>query len=357
MDQSPHFLKQVSALFYNTSVGLEVHSEFDVPWIKTITRVQTGQPFLEIEYTIGPIPIDDGRGKEVITRLKTPVRNGGVFFTDSNGREFVERQLNHRPTWDLNVHEPIAGNYYPVNAALYIEEQSGLAAAIATDRSQGGTSIKEGNLELMVHRRTVVDDWRGVDEALNETGIGMTPYPPYGNGTRLGDGVVIKGKHYLQIGTSLGAPLARSMMDAAFVEPLVYVGTTLSSRIPRFESSRGLSGLTEEIPPGVMILTRAMLHEETEKTILLRVGHQYSIGEDKNLSKVAKMNLTAALPGYTITKAVETTLTANQRYDFWLKNRLIWSGSTSNLTSTSPLAEYEIELYPMDIRTFLVTVR
>lgn len=40
---------------------------------------------------------------------------------------------------------------------------------IVTDRSEGGSSIKDGQIELMIHRRTLHDDARGVGEPLNET--------------------------------------------------------------------------------------------------------------------------------------------------------------------------------------------
>ena len=42
---------------------------------------------------------------------------------------------------------------------------------VLTDRSQGGASINDGQIELMVHRRTLNDDNLGVGEPLNETGI------------------------------------------------------------------------------------------------------------------------------------------------------------------------------------------
>ena len=37
------------------------------------------------------------------------------------------------------------------------------------DRTQGGSSIHSGELEIMIHRRLLADDWRGVGEPLNET--------------------------------------------------------------------------------------------------------------------------------------------------------------------------------------------
>jgi hypothetical protein len=128
---------------------MEVQIEYEEPWIKTTTRVLTGLPCLEIEYTLGPIPVNDGRGKEIVTRLSSNIDSSGTFYTDSNGRDFMERKHNYRPTWDLNVYEPVAGNYYPVNEAIYIEDSSA-GLAVATDRTQGGSPLVDGSIELMV---------------------------------------------------------------------------------------------------------------------------------------------------------------------------------------------------------------
>jgi hypothetical protein len=40
---------------------------------------------------IGPIPVDDGIGKEVITRLTANMVTNSTFYTDSNGRDFLKR--------------------------------------------------------------------------------------------------------------------------------------------------------------------------------------------------------------------------------------------------------------------------
>lgn len=40
---------------------------------------------------IGPIPLEDGIGKEVITRMTANMATDKVFYTDSNGRDFLKR--------------------------------------------------------------------------------------------------------------------------------------------------------------------------------------------------------------------------------------------------------------------------
>ncbi|CAN0477443.1 unnamed protein product, partial [Hapterophycus canaliculatus] len=41
--------------------------------------------------------------------------------------------------------------------------------SVLTDRAQGCSSLSDGELELMAHRRLLTEDQRGVGEALNET--------------------------------------------------------------------------------------------------------------------------------------------------------------------------------------------
>jgi hypothetical protein len=80
-----------------------------------------------------------------------------VFGTRSNGREFLERKRDYRPTWNLTVTEEVAGdrpvklrfknleftrfvfpgNYYPVTVATrLVETQSALSFTVLTDRAQ-----------------------------------------------------------------------------------------------------------------------------------------------------------------------------------------------------------------------------
>jgi len=87
--------------------------------------------------------------------VTTQIPSGGRFYTDSNGRQTLLRRRDFRPTWTLDVSEPVAGNYYPINSHIYVtdsEQNAGAVVALVNDRSQGGTSLKDGQIELMVRQ-------------------------------------------------------------------------------------------------------------------------------------------------------------------------------------------------------------
>ena len=77
---------------------------------------------MEVEWTVGPIPIEDRIGKEIILRYDSDMNNGGKYMTDANGREMLERIRNFRPTWNYSSVEPVSGNYYPVNSRIAIAD-------------------------------------------------------------------------------------------------------------------------------------------------------------------------------------------------------------------------------------------
>jgi len=75
-----------------------------------------------------------------------------TFYTDSNGREMLKRVKNYRPTWNLKLEELIAGNYYPVTSKIALkDEKKQLKLNVLVDRAQGGSSLEDGVIELMVN--------------------------------------------------------------------------------------------------------------------------------------------------------------------------------------------------------------
>jgi lysosomal alpha-mannosidase len=78
---------------------------------------------VEVEWSAGPIPIDDKIGKEVIIRYDTDIASASKYYTDANGREVLERIRDYRPTWNYTVFENVSGNYYPINSRIWIKDQ------------------------------------------------------------------------------------------------------------------------------------------------------------------------------------------------------------------------------------------
>ena len=49
-------------------------------------------------------------------RYTSDINSGEKFLTDSNGRFMIERRRDYRPTWNLNLTEPVASNYFPTDS-------------------------------------------------------------------------------------------------------------------------------------------------------------------------------------------------------------------------------------------------
>nr|XP_058918757.1 lysosomal alpha-mannosidase isoform X1 [Kogia breviceps] len=262
-----------------TALVQEVHQNFSA-WCSQVVRLYPGQRHLELEWTVGPIPVGDGWGKEVISRFNTVLETDGLFYTDSNGREILERRRDYRLTWKLNQTEPVAGNYYPVNSRIYITDGN-VQLTVLTDRSQGGSSLSDGSLELMVHRRLLKDDARGVGEPLLEEGSGLW----------------VRGRHLVLLDKARTAAAGhRLQAEKEVLAPQVVLarGGGAPYRLevaPRTQ----FSGLRRELPPSVHLLTLARWGPET---LLLRLEHQFAVGEDSglNLSSPVTLDLTAPYP-------------------------------------------------------------
>ena len=96
-----------------------------------------------------------------VIRYFSDVKNDGIVFTtDSNGLEKVERVFGE-------VSEVTDANYYPLTRFIYIQD-SKLRQTVMLDRAEGGTSPEVGVIEVMVNRRTNLDDGKGATEGVDE---------------------------------------------------------------------------------------------------------------------------------------------------------------------------------------------
>ncbi|XP_019447413.1 PREDICTED: alpha-mannosidase At3g26720-like isoform X2 [Lupinus angustifolius] len=325
----------------------EVHQQVN-PWVSQITRIFKEKEHAEVEFTVGPIPIDDGIGKEIITQFTTTMETNRTFYTDSNGRDFIKRIRDFRTDWDLQVNQPIAGNYYPVNLGLYVQDSS-TELSVLVDRSVGGSSLVDGQIELMLHRRLIHDDARGVGEALNETVCIVDNC----------EGLTIQGKLYLRIDPIGEGAKWRRTVGQELYSPLLLAFTEQDEDKGLHFKKSTFSGIDSSysLPNNTALLT---LQEFEKGKVLLRLAHLYEIEEDKDYSVKASVELKKLFPNKKISKVTEMSLSANQERTEMEKNKLVWKVGGSiekpKVVRGGPVdpAELVVELAPMEIRTFFI---
>lgn len=106
---------------------------------------------IKFDFDLYLLRLNDGGGVEVVSIFNTTLTTSKLFYTDSNGRDMIERQRNFRPTYNYTDDDPITGNYYPVTSRIMLRDlKKNLDFAIVNDRSQGGSSRRDGQIELMV---------------------------------------------------------------------------------------------------------------------------------------------------------------------------------------------------------------
>lgn len=108
------------------------------------------------------IDIGERSNTEIIMRMSSGIENNDIFYTDLNGFELVKRQRFNKL--------PIQANYYPIPSALYIEDDK-LRLTLLTAQPLGGSSLKNGEIEIMQDRRLDQDDNRGLGQGLVDNKI------------------------------------------------------------------------------------------------------------------------------------------------------------------------------------------
>jgi hypothetical protein len=121
---------------------------------------------IDFEFAVGVLP----GNKEAVVRFNTNIKNNLEILTDSNGLQSYRRMYRDWPNDPKKNLFPTASNFYPlVYHATIGDDQYQLS--IITNSSRGVASLKDGSIEVMVHRRCLVDDGRGVSDPMNDINI------------------------------------------------------------------------------------------------------------------------------------------------------------------------------------------
>ena len=304
---------------------------------------------VEVVSHVGPLSINSGEGREVISRFSTNLNADETLYTDANGQEMQKRIYNYRPTWKLNVTEPVAGNYYPLNALSYLQDMDdGRTFTVLTDRSEGVSSIHNGEMEVMIHRRLLVDDARGVGEPLNETG-----QPNSGDSQ---EGLIVYPLHLLQIESKESAALHYRTQALRLAHPLQLYFSQQQSADEYRQSCHVEWNVTSDLPANLHILNFRVL---SDSEYLLRFTHLFAIGEDAELSKPVTFDMQQLLPTGKWKSCAQYQLSAVEEAS--KVNRLHWNTDLSadvlaKRSGTQLRESFLITLDPMETVTLICVV-
>nr|AYV99640.1 venom polypeptide [Dolopus genitalis] len=329
---------KIEVKIYRGPLVEEVHQKFN-DWTSQVVRIYKNVNFAEFEWLVGPIPVSDNIGKEVISRFTTNIQSSGIFYTDSNGREMVKRVRNYRDDFVPYLKELVAGNYYPITSKISLEDKEN-KLSILTDRAQGGGSLQDGVLELMIHRRLLHDDAFGVGEALNEMAFG--------------EGLVTRGKHLLIFDRpSTSANILEKRIELMTLLPL---WTTFSKandlKFNNWENKMLNISLLTPLPEHIHLLT---LETWSNQQLLIRFENILEKGQSIDISfDIMKLLRILNVQAYR-----ETTLDGSswlsdlKRLRFNYDKVNIRDAKQTNINEKDNLAP-QIILKPMQIRTFML---
>ena len=306
------------------------------------SRLWAGAASADLEYTVGPVDVSDGKSHEVITLFDTPLATGAAWQTDSNCREMQLRRRNERAHWTTTIVEPVAAHYYPT-ACLVQMRSPAVTLAVATDHSEGSSSVSDGQLELML-RRLLFNDGK-IGENLDEPGLD-------------GKGLIVRGRHWLVAAPNAVAPVAAKVL----LQQALALPTTVKAGLGALSPAQWLarytgtaSLLSEPLPPAMHLTT---VHALGPKTLLLRLAHLFDAGEDVSLSANVPIGLAGLFGGKAVVAvAVDMVLSGAQPLAYVAKRAFRTDGGMTVLPAPPQGDALTVVLAAQDTRTFAVTLQ
>ncbi|XP_072528782.1 alpha-mannosidase 2 [Salminus brasiliensis] len=100
--------------------------------------------------------------REIAMRISSDLNSKDRFFTDLNGFQIQPRRFMSKL--------PLQANFYPMTSMAYLEDSS-RRLTLLTAQSLGATSLKSGQLEVIMDRRLNQDDNRGMGQGVLDNKI------------------------------------------------------------------------------------------------------------------------------------------------------------------------------------------
>lgn len=156
------YKEQMSVIITTGPVTAEIMVTYG-PFLRHVVKIFLGDNTLTdsimIENVVNFESPPKNRETELFMRIVSDVQNGDTpeFFSDLNGFNMQKRVKVERIG--------LEGNYYPITSMAYIQDEN-IRLSLLTDHAQGVASWQPGFLEVMLDRRTLYDDSRGMGEGV-----------------------------------------------------------------------------------------------------------------------------------------------------------------------------------------------
>uniref|UniRef100_A0A4W3IL70 Alpha-mannosidase n=1 Tax=Callorhinchus milii TaxID=7868 RepID=A0A4W3IL70_CALMI len=108
------------------------------------------------------VDIHDQMNRELAMRLSTDIKSGDTFFTDLNGFQIQPRRYLQKL--------PLQANFYPMSTMAYIQDEHS-RLTLHTAQALGVSSLHSGQLEVILDRRLMQDDNRGLGQGLKDNKV------------------------------------------------------------------------------------------------------------------------------------------------------------------------------------------
>lgn len=174
----PNPLNPMRQLFTGHSPSIALHrgrlsstlsvNYTDVSYSLTLYNASQTGAAIELKVLLDLENKDDYNDQEIVIRIQTSIMNRvekeesrsyRTFYLDSNGFQMIERNFLDQVG--------VEGNYYPMTTAMYIEDSQNRFTVLSS-HSHGATSPEDGAVEIMLDRRIIDDDRRGLSQGVQD---------------------------------------------------------------------------------------------------------------------------------------------------------------------------------------------
>ena len=151
----------------------------------------------------------------------------------------------------------------------------------------------------------------------------------------------------------------RPLADRTYLQPQVVFGAGASSASP--SAAINTASFANALPVNVQLMTLQAL---SNTTLLVRLSHQFGLGEDATLSLPVTVDVVQLFKAFDIASVEEVSLTNTQSKQELLKRRALHRGWKTEVPAearhawrNATLHEGSVTLGPLEIKTFVVTLK